>query len=99
MKNSRALFLITVLTLLILSSCFLQKSYYKQGYNLVFDNSKQKVRSFEMVKSDKNSVNKKEIAEETPVVIVSADNKETASETADLKPKKKIDHWRKSFNL
>ncbi len=41
-----------------------------------------------MVQSDKNSINKKEIAEETPVVIVSADNKETASETVDLKPKK-----------
>jgi len=74
MKNSKALFLITVLTLLILSSCFLQKRHYMQGYNITWKNPKHKARAVAMVNPAKSAIIKKEIVEEAPVIIMPQDN-------------------------
>ncbi|MBA3683125.1 MAG: hypothetical protein H0W73_18470 [Bacteroidetes bacterium] len=76
MKSSRTHSVIIVSALLILSSCFLQKRHYMQGYHVSWKSSKHKAKQVEMVGSVKNSIIKQTVIESHAAVNSVSENNE-----------------------
>ncbi len=76
MKNSRTLLSLILITLLILSSCLLQKRHYMQGYTISWKSSRHKVKTVESPALAKSLIIKKAPVETGITIIEPSENSE-----------------------